>query len=135
MKIILPLSVTLPRKTKADKVFTLNLNIYRNSHHMTLNQAKVAWKDIVAVAVQGLPFNVTAPHLFTYTVFPGSGRSFDIANVCSIIDKFTCDALQELGIIANDNYKSIPMVIYRIGKIDKENPRCELVITSFNLEE
>jgi hypothetical protein len=136
MKITLPLSVTLPRKKKADKVFVLNLNIYRNCHHFTLNSAKVAWKSIV---FQGCPkLGLTYPHLiapgppylFTYTVFPSSNRKFDLANVLSIIQKFTDDALIEFGIISDDSYKVIPAVDYRFGKVDKENPRVELVITS-----
>jgi len=61
MKICLPFSVVIPRKTKADKVFAMNLNIYRNSHHMTLNQAKVLWKDIVKDAVFHCTFSKDAP--------------------------------------------------------------------------
>lgn len=128
MKIILPLSVTLPRKTKADKVFTLNLNIYRNCHHFVLNQAKIAWKDIVK---QSMPQNMIvdcSPFKFVYTVFPNSGRKFDLANVLSIVQKFTDDALIEFGVIPDDNYKVIPIIVYKFGKVDKENPRVELEI-------
>lgn len=135
MKIILPLLVTIPRKTKADKVFALNLNIYRNSHHFTLAAAKILWKGIVETALKSCSLSKYdmcrqrgVQHSFTYTVFPVSGRKFDIANVCSIIDKFTCDALVEFGIITDDSYKVIPEVNYRFGAVDKENPRCELVI-------
>ena len=128
MKIILPLSVTIPRKTKADKVFTLNLNIYRNSHHMTLNQAKIAWKGIVANATQGMGNVGTGPYNFTYTVFPATGRKFDLANVLSIVQKFTDDALIEFGFISDDSYKIIPKIDYRFGAVDKENPRVELEI-------
>ncbi len=128
MKIILPLSVTLPRKTKDDKVFTLNLNIYRNCHHFVLNQAKIAWKDIVK---QSMPQNMIvdcSPFKFVYTVFPNSGRKFDLANVLSIVQKFTDDALIEFGVIPDDNYKVIPIIVYKFGKVDKENPRVELEI-------
>jgi hypothetical protein len=129
MKIILPLTVTLPRKTKADKVFALNLNVYRNSHHMILNQAKIAWKGIVFDAM--LPDSIlpAVPYHFTYTVFPGSNRKSDLANVCAIIQKFTDDALIEMGVITDDSYKVIPEITYRFGCVDKQNPRCELEIT------
>ena len=132
MKIILPLSVTLPRKTKDDKVFTLNLNIYRNCHHFVLNQAKIAWKDIVK---QSMPQNMIvdcSPFKFVYTVFPNSGRKFDLANVLSIVQKFTDDALIEFGVIPDDNYKVIPIIVYKFGKVDKENPRVELEIYPLN---
>lgn len=140
MKIILPLSVILPRKTKADKVFMLNLNVYRNAHHMILNQTKIAWKDIVSSALAHwiagsgtteLNSLREKPLCFTYTIYPGSGRKFDIGNVCSIIQKFTDDALIELGVIKDDNYKIIREVIYRVGYMDKERPRAELDIKSF----
>jgi hypothetical protein len=128
MKIILPLSVTLPRKKKEDKVFTLNLNIYRNSHHFILNDAKIAYKEKVRESIVGMEKIEYSPLIFTYTLYPSSGRKFDLPNVCSIIDKFTCDALIEFGIIPDDSYKVIGNVIYKFGRVDKDNPRCELVI-------
>jgi Holliday junction resolvase RusA-like endonuclease len=134
MKIILPLSVTIPRKTKADKVFTLNLNIYRNCHHFVLNQAKIAWKAIVE---QSMPKNMIvecSPFKFTYTVFPASGRKFDLANVLSIVQKFTDDALVEYGVIPDDSYKIIPIIVYKFGAVDKENPRVELDIQSLRCD-
>jgi hypothetical protein len=135
MKLILPFSVVLPRK-KGDRVWILNLNSYRNTHFQILNQCKIAWKSVVLDAVEHwyksegiIPIaRMSAPYHFTYTAFPGTNRAFDIANVCSVIDKFTCDALQEFGMIGNDNYKSIPEVVYRFGGVDKENPRVELEI-------
>jgi hypothetical protein len=140
MKIILPLSVTIPRKTKADKVFILNLNTYRNTHHFTLNAAKIIYKDNIRLALYegnrrapDTKLDCLPPYLFTYTVFPATGRKFDIANVCSIIDKFTCDALIEYYVIPDDSYKIISQVVYKIGKVDKENPRCELeILNDFN---
>lgn len=134
MKIILPLSVIIPRKTKADKVFALNLNIYRNSHHFTLNAAKKLWSDVVTAAAIHATIPDKPPYVFTYTVYPNSNRKFDLGNVCSIIQKFTDDALIELGIITDDSYKVIPKVNYRIGCVDKENPRCELIINSIIAE-
>ncbi len=140
MKIILPLSVNIPRKTKEDKVFILNLNIYRNSHHFTLNAAKIIWKENLRLALyegnrpapDKAMDNIKPPFHFTYTIYQSSGRAFDVSNVCSIIDKFTADALQEFGIIPNDNYKYIPIITYRFGGVDKENPRAELEIREIN---
>jgi len=139
MKIILPLSVTLPRKTKADKVFILNLNVYRNTHHMTLNQAKTAWKETVNLNIIRIGFlddqrdvcTGPPPYRFTYTVFAASGRKFDLANVLAVVQKFTDDALIECGVIEDDSYKFIPAIDYRFGGVDKEFPRVELEITPF----
>jgi hypothetical protein len=130
MKLTLPLSVTLPRKTKADRVFICNLNVYRNSHHMTLNPAKVAYKEQVAFAyaLAGARKLPEPPYRFTYTVFPSTRRAFDLGNVCSIIQKFTDDALIDLGVLTDDNFKIVREVNYRFGDVDKVNPRCELEI-------
>ena len=138
-KIILPLSVTLPRKTKADKVWHLGLNQYRNTHHMTLNQAKIAYKDNLRLAMyeggqrskETILDAISPPYRFIYTIFPASGRRFDLANVLSIVDKFTCDPLVEFGIITDDSYKIIPAIDYRFGCIDKECPRVELEIKAW----
>lgn len=132
MKLILPLTVTIPRKTKEDKVFHLNLNIYRNTHHMTLNKAKELYKDIVRTSCnKALSFRPEPPYHFIYTVFPANARKFDLANVLPIIQKFADDALIELGIISDDSWKVIQAIDYRIGGIDKENPRCELEILAW----
>lgn len=128
MKITLPLSVTLPRKTKADKVWILNINNYRNTHYLVLNAAKIAWKGVVNVT-PGVHIG-NPPYRFTYTVFPETNRKFDLANVLSIVQKFTDDCLIELKVIQDDNYKVIPVVVYLFGHVDKENPRVELEIQS-----
>ena len=134
MKISLPLTVTLPRKTKDDRVFILNLNNYRNTHHMTLNPAKLAYKGIVGEVLEALPADQKdlgkGPFQFTYTIYPGSARAFDLGNVCSIVQKFTDDALTEYGIINDDNYKIVRRVCYEFGGIDKVNPRAELEIVT-----
>lgn len=131
MKLILPLSVTLPRKKAADKVFNLNLNIYRNTNFHTLNQAKVAYKDIVAYALSAR-LNYCAigkpPYIFIYTIYPSNNRKFDIGNVLPICQKFTDDALIELGIIPDDSYKYIKANLHKFGNVDQENPRIELEI-------
>ena len=131
MKITLPLSLVIPRKTKADKIFSLNLNVYRNAHHMVLNDAKARWKGIVEDAIhywQQPDNGYKAPLHFTYTVFPGNNRAFDLANVLPIVQKFTDDALIDAGIISDDNFKVVRAIDYRFGGVDKERPRVELEI-------
>jgi hypothetical protein len=140
MKLILPLSVTIPRKTKADRVWILNLNSYRNTHFQILNKAKEIYKEEVKRADEKRHEGDTdfssyyampnEPYLFTYTVFPANNRKFDLANVLPIIQKFTDDALIEFGIISDDSYKVIQAIDYRFGGVDKENPRVELEIRS-----
>jgi Holliday junction resolvase RusA-like endonuclease len=92
------------------------------------------YKDIVSLAFQEWLIDddyhndPKPPLIFIYTLYPESNRRMDVSNVCSVVDKFTCDALTELGIITDDNHKIIPAINYRFGKVDKENPRVELEI-------
>ena len=130
MKIILPFSVNIPRKTKEDRTFALNLNIYRNTHHMILNKAKELWDGIVNVPA-GTKLPVEFPCLFIYRAFPETNRKFDLGNVLSIVQKFTDDVLISRGVITDDSYKIIPAINYRFGHVDKDNPRIELDIKVF----
>lgn len=129
LTITIPLTVPVSR----NKSFTLNLNNYRNTHFQTLNKAKKVYRDIVwdayISASRGYQ-NFDPPFRMTYTIFPKTRRRCDVANVGSILDKFTCDALVELHVMDDDDYTNIPVVIYQIGHVDRENPRCELRIES-----
>lgn len=88
------------------------------------------WGEIVTAACIHAKMLHKPPYVFIYTIYPNSNRKFDLGNVCSIIQKFTDDALIELGIITDDSYKIIPNINYRFGGVDKENPRAELEIIS-----
>lgn len=136
MKLVLPLYVVIPRKTKEDKKFMLNMNTFRNAHHMTMNQAKIEWKGVVAHALDSMDSEdkkyfydmAKPPFIFTYTAFAGDGRKFDLANILPAVQKFTDDALVEIGELKDDNYHIIGAINYRFGGIDKGNGRVELEI-------
>ena len=117
-----PLSVQLSKKKK----FILNLNNYRNASFFLLNDAKKAYKKAVLSQLEKLPkFSKVR---LTYVFYPSSRRRYDIANVCSIVDKFFSDALVETGHLEDDNYNYIPDVLYCIGELDKTNPRVLILI-------
>jgi Holliday junction resolvase RusA-like endonuclease len=128
LKIDLPLFIELPRKTKKNKRIYLNQNIFRNLHHRSINEAKHKYKDIVEILVKNHLPMPEGKLLFTYTLFPKSKRRMDLSNSLSAIQKFTDDALSELGIIEDDDYTVVAEVNYRFGCVDPINPRCELVI-------
>jgi hypothetical protein len=48
--------------------------------------------------------------------------------VLPIIQKFTDDALIELGVIPDDNFKVVRQINYNFGQVDKGNARAELLI-------
>lgn len=53
----------------------------------------------------------------------------DISNICSMIDKYIMDALQEGGYIESDNVNNYIEARYITAERDKENPRCRFIIT------
>jgi hypothetical protein len=45
-----------------------------------------------------------------------------------VITKFTHDALVEFEILEDDNYNFVNEIVYKFGGVDKDNPRCDVVI-------
>lgn len=126
MKIDLPLFVTLPRKTKADRKFIINLNNYRNWHYLVSNQIKESYKVSLHDKLSGIKFKGKIK--LHFVLYQGSKRRVDRANVLSVHEKFFCDALTAYGCIADDNDNFIEETRYTSGQVDKENPRVEVII-------
>ena len=128
MKIDLPLEVYYSKKKK----FILNLNNYRNAHYRVLSISKSLYSDNLVPRLKDFD-RFTEPVSLTYTYYARSNRRLDISNPCSIIDKFTCDALVKAEILEDDSFKQIKEVVYKFGGVEKDNPRCELVISKFTI--
>lgn len=122
MKIDLPLEVYYTKNKK----FILNLNNYRNAHYRILSNAKKIYADNLIDRISYPKYK--EPVVLTYTYYAKSKRRLDISNPCSIIDKFTCDALVKAGVLEDDSSKQIKQVVYKYGGVDKDNPRCELIL-------
>lgn len=121
-----PLRVFLPRKKTADKPYTLNLNVYRNTMHMVLAEAKRLYEVQMSSTIETLPYLEKVA--VRYTLFPQSNRLTDISNVCVIHDKFFLDCLVKQGKLTDDNYNYCVEIAYRFGHVDKLNPRVEIEI-------
>ena len=119
---------TQPRSIP-DKKFILNLNNYRNAYFRILSIAKKNYTEELLPELQDLP-EFTEPVTLTYTYYAKTKRRIDISNPCSIIDKFACDALVKAGVLKDDSFEQVNQVIYKFGGFDKENPRCELVVST-----
>lgn len=112
--------------SKQDKKFYLNLNIYRNAHYHTLNQAKVAFTELVKPKLKNLP---PQEHIrLTYTLYPQSRRGIDVANVCCIVDKFFSDTLVAAKTLEDDNHTVVVSVHFRFGEVRKNDPHVEVLI-------
>ena len=92
----LPISVTLPRKTKEDKKVMLNMNVYRNLHHALNSQAKKLFAPI-----KSMPFKADTIEI-SYTVLKPTKRKYDTMNIVSVVDKFFLDWLVDQGMIPDD---------------------------------
>lgn len=68
------------------------------------------------------------PCKISYTIFYPTKRKFDVDNIGAVVGKFTHDALIEAGVLEDDNHTYISDINYVFGGIDKENPRCDVVI-------
>lgn len=114
------------KKDGTEQKFRLNLNQYRNTHYIILNKAKIAYKELMKEQISRLPelSNIS----LHYTVYTKTKREFDLSNVCSVADKFFCDALVELGKLPDDNIKYLSQISFSFGGIDKDNPRIEVTI-------
>ena len=128
MQIDLPIEVYYSKKKK----FILNLNNYRNAHYRVLSISKRLYSENLVPRLKGFD-RFTEPVSLTYTYYARSKRRLDISNPCSIIDKFACDALVKAEILEDDSFKQIKEVVYKFGGVEKDNPRCELVISKFTI--
>lgn len=127
IKFNLPLEIQISKNKK----FILNLNNYRNTHYQSLNKSKVNYSEEVKSILGDIQETFNQVRLI-YTYFPKDKRKRDISNICSIVDKYFCDSLVDLGIIPDDNFDHVKEVTYRFGEIDKNNPRVEVVIEPIN---
>jgi len=115
----------LPRKTKADVKYRLNLNVYRNTNFMVLNQAKHLFHEIVTSQLAGMasvtPTRLKPPISLKITLWVA--RKCDLANVASVVEKFVADAIVECRVITDDNCEIITAGSYEFGGYDRVNPR------------
>ena len=127
IKIILPTFVELPRKTKKDKKWIINLNNYRNTHYQTLNNVKVKFAEDIKNQLNQIP-PIKKPVKAVYTIFVPSERRMDLSNIIPVVRKFAEDAIVSAGILPDDNYTVIVENIDKFGGVDAKNPRVELVL-------
>ena len=124
--IISPLFVMLPRKTRASKRVSLNMNTYRNLHHRTSNDAKKAYTKLVSE--QLIDLDIQTPVEITYKVYKASNRRLDKMNVISVVSKFLLDAITEYGCWEDDNDIHVKTETILPTELDRVNPRVEVII-------
>lgn len=126
--IIFQVSLPLSVKVSKRKTFILNLNNFRNLHYRLLNNAKQGYTDLVMAIVPRIKLPHEQKIILVYVYYAPSKRKCDVANICSIVDKFTCDGLVKAGVIKDDNTDYVAEVRYIWGGVDRDNPRCDLFV-------
>ena len=124
IKFTVPLRVQVSKRKK----WPLNINEYRNTHHTVLNKAKKMVENIVIEQIRGQK-PLRSPVKVTFTLSAGSERRLDVSNVCSIVDKYATDAVVKAKIIPDDDFKNLIEINYLFGGIDRNNPRCDVVVS------
>lgn len=125
-KFIAPLFVMIPRKNKADRKVSCNLNEYRNLHYQTNNKAKQIFKEMMFNQLCGVRF--TPPVKISFQLFKPSRRRSDKANFLSVVEKYFCDALVDTGCLPDDSDDYILSQEYLPTVYDKGNGRVEIIV-------
>lgn len=130
VKIITPFRQRVPMKRVKDKLYSINLNQYRNWHPMVENKVKKQYSDDLEDQLSGLTFN--GPITLDYQVFKPTRARLDKMNVIAITSKYFQDALVNWECIPDDNDDFIKDEFVRPTIYDKNNGRVEITIKTIN---
>ena len=130
IKIISPLYIDLPRKTKKDKRVYINLNAYRNLHFLVNNQVKKMYLQAIREQINSKV--IETPVTISYKVYKPTKRRLDKMNVISVTSKYLLDAITELGCWEDDNDEFVKTETILPTEYDKGNGRVEIIIESIN---
>lgn len=123
-KLSMPLYVKIGGRSS--KKYHINMNQFMGWHFNTKNSVKVTYMDIACKLLKGI--KMTTPIKLTFVMFTPDLRRRDRANICSMHEKFFCDALQLAACIPDDNDKYILETRYITGGLDRSNPRMEIIV-------
>lgn len=125
LKLNIPIKLIVGVRKKKNVFLSMN-NAFKWKD-VQRNNYKQTYADLIKPQIKQLP-KLKRIISITYEVHRGDRHSFDVMNTVSIIDKFFEDALVVNGIITDDNFKVVPMIIGKIGEYDKSNPRVSVTI-------
>lgn len=120
----LPLYLTFTYKTKKPKTIAVNINWYRNAHHIELNNAKKMYSELMREQIKSFePLPEGVKIRVHYQYYAARNNNPDLDNFVGAAKKFFQDAMVSHGFIPEDNVN----VIYKNSEeymgIDRENPR------------
>lgn len=130
-KLTLPIYYTKHFKTKKDKTYLVGLNWFRNAHHFLQNEVKKHYHELVILLLMDFEDDRIGKYRIKYKLYY-KNKASDMMNIVPMVDKFFNDALQEMGLIENDNVQFFGDCNIKVGGQDKENPRLEIEIEEIN---
>jgi len=120
----LPLSIDMgeyKRDTVKNKIgdkkkpFRINFNNFRNANAFYRTAADNNFRKYIKDNFDLKPVKKLA--IFYKLVFKDN-RKKDVNNIVSVLDKFFCDTMTELGVIEDDNYTYLPLIISSFDSLD-----------------
>lgn len=130
--ITLPIYYTQEFRRKKDKIWLVGDNAFRNWHYHLKNKVKQHYHLLVKEQVPDI--KITGTYKLNIDIYIKNPAS-DGSNIASRIEKFCLDALQEQGIVVNDNSKYHLGTTWTLKGTDKENPRAVITILEIDQEE
>jgi len=128
LKLIVPLYVELPRKTKKNVNVWLNMNRFMNLHHIMKNNAKKVFFEVMRDQLEGV--KIDTPVNITYQLFSPDRRRRDKMNAIAVVSKFLLDAITHYDCWEDDNDDFVKTETILPTEYDKGNGRIEVVIVN-----
>lgn len=110
-----PMSIDVGVRKK--KTIYLNMNNIHTMHHQQYNGIKKKMKKLISEIGLDFYYDNWKVH---YGIHLPDRLKRDVANVGSIVDKFVCDAIVELGHAPDDNYHHLQHVTYEYMGYDED---------------
>ena len=119
LKFAIPTRIILGKNKKTS--FPINVNTFANKHHRVKHNAKTIFYDYIqslrlSDITHGAYENRVQLH---YDYYRERGGLFDESNVGAALDKFTCDALVNCGVLRGDDYKRVKHYTFEFCGIEK----------------
>tara|TARA_B110000858_G_C17661589_1_gene407529 strand:- start:502 stop:903 length:402 start_codon:yes stop_codon:yes gene_type:complete len=128
LKLIVPLYVELPRKTKKNLNVWLNMNRFMNLHFLVKNNAKKVFFEVMREQLEGVV--IDTPVEITYQIFSPDKRKRDKMNAISVVSKFLLDTITHYGCWEDDNDDFVLTETILPTVYDKGNGRIEVNIVN-----
>ena len=128
LKLIVPMYVELPRKTKKNLNVWLNMNRFMNLHFLVKNNAKKVFFEVMRDQLEGV--KIDTPVDITYQLFSPDKRKRDKMNAIAVVSKFMLDAITHYGCWEDDNDEFVKTETLLPTVYDKGNGRIEVIIVN-----